>query len=170
MATIAQTLTQNVAQMMPQSGDMLLKLWQKLSAIPGGKLVFSKLIGRMAPYTGTIDARVVELKRGYARVEMRDRKAVRNHLNSVHAVALVNLAEKTTGLAMMAGLPTDARGILKGLSIEYIKKARGTLTGECTCDPPSTSEREEYLVTGIIKNADGEVVAEATANWLIGPK
>lgn len=144
-------------------------LWATLSRLPGGKTMFSRAVGRMAPYTGTIGAQVIDVRPGFARVQLRDRRAVRNHLQSVHAVALVNLGELTTGLAMMAGLPDDARGILKGLSIEYLKKARGLLTAECTVEPPRSSERREYEVTTDIKNDEGVVVARATARWLIGP-
>ncbi len=152
------------------SGATLLALWRRLSPLPGGKLIVSRLIGQLAPYTGTIGARIEHLEPGSARVSMRDRRAVRNHLDSVHAVALVNLAEEATGLALMAGLPATGRGILKGISIEYLKKARGTLTAECTCGVPATSERQDIEIEGLIRNADGEVVARARAHWLVGPK
>ncbi|MCP4868285.1 MAG: DUF4442 domain-containing protein [Proteobacteria bacterium] len=143
--------------------------WDKLHRVPGGKRLFSKMVGRMAPYTGTIGALVDELEPGYAKVLLRDRKKVRNHLDCVHAIALCNLGEVATGLAVLSGMPDDARGILKGITMEYHKKARGLLTAECRTEIPSTSERTEYQVVGKIKDAGGEVVATATAHWLIGP-
>lgn len=146
------------------------KLWDRLQGLPGGRRAFSVLLGRLAPYTGTIAPRVRELRVGYARVEMRDRRGVRNHLNSVHAIALMNLAEVTSGLALTYSLPGDARAILTGLSMEYLKKARGTLTAEADIRVPETSERSEYELASTIRDAGGEVVARATARWLVGPR
>ena len=151
-------------------GERVRSTWNKLSKVPGGKKLFTIAVGRMAPYSGTIGAKCLELEPGYAKVELKDRKAVRNHLNSVHAIALANLGELATGLAMMAGLPDDARGILTGIEMAYLKKARGTLTAECRCDIASTSETKDYRVLGEIKNEAGEVVATATALWRIGPR
>ncbi|MFN7972095.1 MAG: hotdog fold domain-containing protein [Acidobacteriota bacterium] len=150
-------------------GARIRAVYGKLSGAPGGKRIFSRLIGWMAPYTGTTRARVLELDRGFARIEMRDRRRVRNHLRSIHAVALVNLAEETTGLALMFGLPQGARGILTGLSMDYLKKARGTLTATARCAIPETTERREYEVEGEVRDAQGDLVARARARWLIGP-
>ncbi len=151
-------------------GMVIRTSWARLSPLPGGKRLFSKLLGTLAPYTGTINPLVLELSPGHCRVELQDRRRVRNHLRSVHAIALMNLAEVATGLAIGAGLPDDARGILTGLSIEYLKKARGRLTAECDCEPPTSTERREYEIVGVIRNAQGDAVARATARWLIGPK
>ena len=62
------------------------------------------------------------LRAGYAEVRMADRRAVRNHLDSVHAVALANLAELAGNVALMYSLPDDARFIMSGMEIEYLKK------------------------------------------------
>ena len=126
------------------------------------------MLGRMVPYTGALGARVEELEPGHARVTLRDRRGVRNHLGSVHAIALANLAEVTSGLAMLTSLPENARGIVVHIGVEYFKKARGTLTAECRCTAPSGIE-ETITVTANVMNPAGEIVARTQVQWLIRP-
>lgn len=148
----------------------LRQAWEKLSPMPAGKQLFSALFGRLVPYTGSIKPHVLELRPGYAKLQLRDRKAVRNHLNSIHAIALMNLGEATSGLAMNVGLPPSARAIVKGLSIEYVKKARGTITAECESPIPDGSASEELTIEAVMRDEAGEVVATMKALWLVGPK
>ncbi len=150
-------------------GQLLRYRWDTLSALPGGKWLFSKALGLMVPYTGALGSIVQHLSPGHAVITLRDRRRVRNHLKSVHAIALANLLEVSTGLAVLSGMPDDARGILSGLEVNYLKKARGLLTAECHCDIPTTSSRQEYQITGEIRDSEGDVVATAIAHWLIGP-
>ena len=151
-------------------GNRIRSLWDRLSGLPGGARLFSRLVGQAAPYTGTIGARVIELGEGHARVALHDRRAVRNHLRCVHAVALVNLAELTGNLAMAYSLPDDARFIVAGLSIEYLKKARGTIIGETRCPVPTSSDKQTYEVPVSLVNEAGEEVARARLQTLVGPK
>jgi acyl-coenzyme A thioesterase PaaI-like protein len=144
--------------------------YDKLHNLPMGSSVFNCLIGWMVPYTGSIKPKVEILSSGYSLVSMNDRRPVRNHLKSVHAVALMNLGEAATGLALLYDLPADLRGILTKLSMEYIKKARGRLHAEGRCEMPTSKERKEYIVTAHIYDESKTVVAKATATWLVGPK
>jgi acyl-coenzyme A thioesterase PaaI-like protein len=143
--------------------------WERLQRWPGGSALFSRLLGTLVPYTGTIAPHVVELRPGYAKIRMNDRRAVRNHLRSVHAIAIANLAEVTSGLAMTLTLPDDARGIVTAFSIEYVKKARGTLTAESTVAPIDASIDAEHRIEAVVKDEAGDVVARAVAQWRIGP-
>lgn len=146
----------------------LQNLWRRLYPIPGGKWIFSRLITWANPYTGSIRANVLALKPGYARIELKDKRRIRNHLNSIHAVALVNLGEFTSGLALLSTLGTKVRGIPTHISVEFIKKARGKLIAESHCKPPAVQDDMEFVVHTDIRDSSDELVARTTVCWRLG--
>lgn len=159
-----------MARANPSPGRQLLSQWQRLSHVPFGKRLFSWVVGRTAPYTGTVGGVFTDIRPGYARVELRDRRGIRNHLASIHAVALVNLAEMTSGVALMTALPQGVWGIVTGLSIEYLKKARGTLVATTNADAPtSVTESMTHEVTATITDREGDVVAVCKVQWKLSP-
>lgn len=149
-------------------GARLARLWARLAPLPGGTWLFSRVLGFMVPYTASIGAHVRELRPGYARVTLRDRRAVRNHLRSIHAIALTNLGEVTSGLAMLLALPPGVRSIVTQLTTEYLKKARGTLTAESTVVVPEVTGDQEHEVVTEIRDAAGDVVSRTRVTWRLG--
>jgi len=145
----------------------IVDMWQRLERLPGGRNLFSFFLGRTARYTGTIGATVQEMQSGFARVEMRDRPKVRNHLKSIHAIALMNLGEVTTGLAVLSLVDGQGRGIVSNLEMKYVKKARGTITGTCHAAVPENPGSHDVIAEGILKDQQGDTVAIATATWKI---
>jgi len=158
-----------MAQSLAAPTAVLVRWWERLRPLPGGKTLFSIILGRLAPYTGSIGARVTELRPGYSRWELRDRRAVRNHLNSIHAVALVNLAEVASGTAMLMTIPPGVRAIVTALSIEYLKKARGRLVAECSVAVPPVTEERDQVVEAVVRDERGDVVARASVRWRLAP-
>lgn len=151
-------------------GPTLRNNWKLLAPMPFGKWMFSRLVGFMTPYSGTIGAKVELLQPGHGVISLRERRKVSNHLKSVHAMALMNLGELVTGLTLMNSLPNDTRGILTAIQMRYHKKARGLLSAECFCEIPEDNTEREMSLSGEIKNEAGELVASAQASWLIGPE
>ena len=151
------------------SPDRLLRTWRSLAGRPGGRWLFARLLGWFVPYTGSIGARVESLEPGSVTVSLRDRRAVRNHLGSVHAIALANLAEVTSGLAMLSGIGPGVRGIPTAIQIDFVRKARGRLLATSRVTPPPVTEPVDADVTAQITNANGETVATAVVTWRLSP-
>ncbi len=147
----------------------VLDRWRSLAGTPAGRWLFSRLVGFMAPYTGTIAATVLTLEPGRARITMRDRRRVRNHLRSIHAAAMMNLAEMTGGLLATVSMPPGARMIPTGLSIDFLKKARGRLVAEGRCEVPATADHGPLPVEVVLRDGAGDEVARATVTTLVGP-
>lgn len=143
----------------------LLQWWDRLQGKPGGRWLFARILGAGIPYTGTIKPHVLLVEPGHAVVQLKDRRRVRNHLNSIHALAVANVGELTTGLAVTAALPLDVRFILLSLHVDFLKKARGTLTCECRCTVPEVTEPVDVQATSQVHDAQGELVAQTTATW-----
>jgi len=149
-------------------GALLLRWWFRLAPLPLGKRLFSRLIGIFVPYSATIGARVLDFREGYIRLLLPDRRRVRNHLNSIHAIALVNFGEMCSGLALMSGMPSHVRGIVTHISIDYLKKARGDLQAQCDASFPQVSADMEHIVLVDIVDGVGEVVARVAVTWRLG--
>lgn len=154
---------------MRSPGQRLLSLWRNLSPIPGGPWLFAMIFSRMVPYSGSVGPRIRVLEPGYAQVEIPDRRSNRQHLGSVHAIALMNVAEQASGLAMLAGLPDGIRGIVTKISMEYLKKARGTITAVSKVEVPTVTTDTDFDVVADCLDPAGEVVARATVRWRLGP-
>lgn len=150
-------------------GAKLLKAWRALSPLPGGRWMFTQLVKWMIPYTGSVSPRVEILEPGYARISITQRRGLEQHLGSIHAIALMNVAEFASGAAMTTALPAGYRGIVTKMSIEYFKKARGTVTAESRPTLPDLTKEGEYDFTSEITDQKGDLVARATVRWKLGP-
>lgn len=151
-------------------GVTMRRTWERLAPLPGGRWLFSKLIGWKAPYTASIRPRVEVLEPGFCRVAIRERRALRNPFRSIHAVALLNAAEAASGLATLVALPAGVRGIITRLEIDYSKKARGRIVAECRTDPPTAVDGPTpHLADVTLTDEAGETVATARATWTLAP-
>ena len=150
------------------ASEVILSSWNRLNALPGGIWIFNQFLRWYNPYSGSIRSYVKELRPGYTKIELRDRRRIRNHLNSIHALALTNLGELTSGLALLSGLPANTRGIPTKISTEYFKKARGKLVAESYSNLPEVNDSMNHTVSADIVDQQGDVVARTVVSWRLG--
>ncbi|BBH51912.1 DUF4442 domain-containing protein [Fluviispira sanaruensis] len=148
--------------------ELIKVTWEKLNKFPAGNIIFSSLVSHYIPYTGSISPTVLKIENGTAQVKIKDRKSIRNHLNCIHAIALANIGEFSTGLSITSQLPKSAKGILVRIEVEYLKKARGDLIAEAQfLLPEQFKSEDEFKIVSHIKDAKNIVVSKVYATWKI---
>ncbi|MGH3362160.1 MAG: hotdog fold domain-containing protein [Nocardioides sp.] len=149
----------------------VLDLWNKLGRVPQGTRLFALGFTRKAPYFGTIRPRFVEIRPNYAELVIPDRRAVHNHIGTVHAIALCNGLEAAMGALAEATIPRDKRWIPKGMEVAYTAKADSDITCIAETDPEQWTSNDPDLpvrVRGV--RADGEVVVEGVIRLWVTEK
>ena len=103
---------------------------------------------------------------------MKKRRAVTNHIGTVHAIAMCNMAELSGGLVTEVSLPASLRWIPKGMTVEYLKKAETDLVA--TARPLVAVDGfsgGEFPVEVIVKDLSGDTVFRARiAMWVSARK
>lgn len=152
--------------------NRVLSIWHRLERLPLGRRLFSWLVCRKAPYFASISPRMVSLAPGRGEAFIADRRRVRNHLGTVHAIALCNLAEFVGGLTCDASIPASMRWIPRGMTVEYLRKARGTMRAVAVpaFEPHEAAEGYELPVDVIITAPDGETVFRARIAMWVSPR
>lgn len=147
-----------------------LAAWRRLEGKPFGKALFSRAVCWKAPYFATISPRVEELHPGFARVSMRKRRAVQNHIGTVHAIAICNLAELAAGTLTEISTPASLRWLPKGMQVQYLRKAATDVEAFATVDPIAEGAARDVPVTVEVKDRAGEVVARAVITMWVSPR
>ena len=152
--------------------NKLLALYQKITQWPCGHWIFSKMVCFKAPYFGSISPRFTLLENSRCDAFIQDRRAVHNHLGTVHAIAQCNLAELCAGVMTDASIPSDMRWIPKGMTVAYLKRAKGTMHGTATPMIPIISSATGYDLPVNVDVLDdaGEKVFHAEIRMWISPK
>ena len=143
-----------------------LSIYQRLSKFPMGNVIFSKALAFRAPYFSTLRPLVTELRSGYCRVQIKDRRKIQNHIGSINAGALCTLSELVGGLAVEASLPSALRWIPKDMTVKYAKMAKGKLTGTCSFDPKLLKPGDVSVSLEILDES-GDTVSKAIISFYV---
>ncbi|MGB5489603.1 MAG: hotdog fold domain-containing protein [Woeseiaceae bacterium] len=151
--------------------NFTLSMWQRLSTKPAGKWLFSRLVCWKAPYFSTIRPRFVALRPGYCEVHIRKRRRVLNHIGTVHAIAMCNMAEIAGGTMTDVTVPPGFRWIPKGMTVEYLAKAQTDLTATARIEAlPDFDQAMELPVTVAVKDSAETLVFRAVITMWVSPK
>ncbi|MFC1857226.1 hotdog fold domain-containing protein [Thermodesulfobacteriota bacterium] len=150
--------------------NQLLRLYQICEKFPFGKIIFSELICFKAPYFASIKPRFIQLRPGYCEVLLKKRRAVTNHLKSVHAIAMCNVSELTAGSMLEASIPKKLRWIPKGMTVSYLKMAKTDLKATCEISTDTLTTPHELPMTVHVTDTQGVEVFRAVINMYISKR
>lgn len=151
-------------------------LWRTTTGLPVvgpvvGRRIFSRLFALKAPYFGSIHPTVTELRPNYAAVVVPDRRSNRNHIGTVHAIALCNGLEMAMGALAEVSIPADKRWIPRGMEVTYTAKATSDITCIAETEPEQwTSDDPDLPVRVRGVRDDGTVVVEGVIRLWVTPR
>jgi acyl-coenzyme A thioesterase PaaI-like protein len=153
------------------AGSAALRLFERHGGSAAGRWLVSKLICFKAPYFASIQPRLESLAPGRCSARIRHRRSVQNHIGTVHAIALCNLAEFCGGLATDAAMTPAIRWIPKGMSVRYLKKANGEMHAEAILDEiGDVGAGAERIANVVLRDKSGEAVFDAKIVMWVSPK
>ncbi len=148
----------------------VLSIWQKCDKSALGRWLFSYSVCRKAPYFASIKPRFEMLEPWRARVSMRKRRAVENHIGTVHAIAMCNLCELAAGTMTEASLPDTMRWLPKGMSVAYLKRAESDVTAHASMPVVTAGPPRDVPVEVDVKDAAGNIVCSALITMYVSPR
>lgn len=127
-------------------------------------------VARMAPYFTTIKPLIEEIRPNYIKVSMRKRRAVHNHLKTVHAIAMCNLCEFAGGICMEASIPKHRRWIPVGMTVSYLAKAKTDLYAICDLGQPNWDTIEKQMCEVSVRDRSDAEVMKAIIEMKVSDK
>jgi len=152
--------------------SMAMSVWKKCASLPAGKWIFSRILAWKAPYFSSISAQFIELKPGYCELKVSKKRKVLNHIGTVHAIAMCNMAELAGGTMIDVTIPAKThRWIPKSMHVDYLSKAETNLRAVAELNPiPEFNDAEELPVVVNILNESDEIVVKAVITMWISKK
>jgi acyl-coenzyme A thioesterase PaaI-like protein len=147
-----------------------LRAWIRVHKSSFGRWLFARTVAKRAPYFGTIRPRFHDLQPKLCRVWMKKRRAVENHIGTVHALAMGNLCELAAGMCTEVTIPVGMRWIPRGMTIEYLAKAETDVTATARLEKTEWAQAENVAVPVSVHDANGKEVVRAVISMYVSPK
>lgn len=105
--------------------------------------VLTKAFSKLVPYVGTTGIVYEEVTPNKLVVSLENKKAVQNHIGSVHAVAVTLLAETATGFVLAMNLPSDRILLVKSYEVNFYRPVK---KGEMAAIATLNDEQRQYIL------------------------
>ena len=145
-------------------------LYRRLESVPFGKRLFALGFRRAAPYFRSIRPKVVSVEPNRATVVVPKRRAVLNHIGTVHAIAACNGLEAAMGLLAEASVPEGHRWIPRGMDVRYLARSTTDLTCSAQTEPEQWDGRAEVPVRVQAVRNDGTVTVEGVIHLYVSAR
>jgi acyl-coenzyme A thioesterase PaaI-like protein len=122
------------------------------------------------PYLSTSSIELIEFSPASARLSVRNRRKVQNHMGSVHASAMYLLAEAATGTVVAANLPDRSRYSVTHSEVDYVRRAVGDLVAHASLDEAQQQALREQpkgrlKIPVQVLDQEGNEPAHFTIEW-----
>ena len=152
--------------------NRLAKLVKATSKFPKGvrSTLWSKAFGRVVPMVGSANIKYIEVTSSKVVVEIKNHRAMQNHIGQLHAVAMALIAETATGFVAAMNVPDTSIVLIKSLHMDYKRPSKGdmqavaALTAEQIKDM-QTSEKGETIVAVTITDESGQEPVKGEMVW-----
>ena len=152
--------------------NRLAKLVKATSKLPKGvrSTIWSKAFGRVVPMVGSASIKYVEVTHSQVIVEIKNHRAMQNHIGQLHACAMALIAETATGFVTGMNVPDSSIVLIKSMHIEYKRPSKGDMTATATLSKEQilemqSSEKGETLVPVTIMDESGKEPVECQMVW-----
>lgn len=157
--------------------NRLSRVVHKFDGMPLGmkRQLITWVFGGTVKFVRTAGIRFLELGEERAVLVIPNRRKVRNHIGTVHASAMGLLAETATGAVLGMNVPDDRVPVLRGMKVNYLKRAQGALRAEATLTPEmreriQKDERGDLMVPVKVTDESGEMPLECEMLWAWRPR
>jgi acyl-coenzyme A thioesterase PaaI-like protein len=136
-----------------------------------------QMLTAMIPFIQTVGLTIEDVGTGTATAKLESRKAIHNHMGTVHAGALYTVGESATGAVVLGLFGDKLPGVfiaLKGATVAHTKARAGDLVAHAALVGDARETRAAFEATGkadfdvhVRFEVEGAEVANVTYTWAV---
>ena len=156
---------------------MLQKVYAQVDKLPTPlkTRAFTLLFGRAVKYFKTSGLKFEWIEPNHSIVVIKNRPYVQNHIGTVHAVAMIMIAESATGALVGLNVPANAIPVIKRMEVEFQRRTQGAMRAEARLSTDQVGQiraeaKGELLVPVRVTDESGEAPIECRMLWAWVPR